>query len=51
MGNSSSPQRRRRLLLREETFVNEELGNLDGVGGGTLAEVVGNTPEIESVLD
>ncbi len=39
------------LLLREETFVDEELRYLDGVGGGTLAEVVGNTPEIEAVLD
>ena len=51
MDNLSMPQRRRRLLLREKTLVDEELRYLDGVGSGTLAEVVGNTPEIEAVLD
>ena len=37
-------QRRRRLLLREKTLVDEELRYLDGVGSGTLAEVVGYAP-------
>ena len=39
------------LLRRKEALADEKLGNLDGVGGGTFAEVVGHTPEIEAVLD
>jgi len=36
------------LLLRKEAFLDELLGNLDGVGCGSLAEVVGHAPEVEA---
>ena len=37
--------------FRQKTFLDEEFGNLNGVGCCTFAEIVSHTPEIESVLD
>jgi hypothetical protein len=36
------------LFLREEALLDKFLGDLDGVGRGALAEVVGNAPEVEA---
>ena len=40
----------RQRLFREETFLDEFLGDLDCVGCSSLAEVVGNAPEVEAGL-
>ena len=39
------------LFLRKEAFLDELFGDLDCVGGGTLAEVVGYAPVVETGLD
>ena len=39
-----------RLFSRKETFLDKVLGDLDGVGGGAFAEVIGNAPEVEPVF-
>jgi len=33
------------------SLLQQELGDLDGVGGGTLADVVGNAPEVDPIGD
>lgn len=37
-------------LCRKETFFDEFLCNLNCVGRGSLAEIVGNAPEVEARL-
>ena len=38
------------LFSRKESLLEQNLGNLDGIGSRTLADIVGNAPEIETGL-
>src|ERR1700710_1306949 len=37
-------------LIQEPAAVDQELGNLDGIGGGALAQVVARDPDVEGAF-
>ena len=40
----------KRLVFGKKAFLKQDFGYLDGISGGTLADVVGHAPEVETVL-
>ena len=49
-GAKGTATRRQRGSAVQQVSLDQQLGDLDGVGGGALAEVVGDDPEVEGAL-